>query len=98
MDAFIWPLAHTGKKLISEVPEVVFEFDGSCDSMQYLLGGLLILLGNGLSISLEGLPVFVFKHHLQLLPAGLHEVSFFSVDVMVLKEVNSPGVEFLPVL
>ena len=48
--------------------------------------------------SLEGLPVFSLKHHLQLLPASLHGVSLFGIDVEGLQEVDGPGVENLPVL
>ena len=57
-----------------------------------------MLLGNGPIVSLEGLPVFSLKHHLQLLPSGLCGVSFFSIDVEGLEEVDGPGVECLPVL
>ena len=96
----IRPLVHIWEELVLEVPEVVFRFDGSCYGILYLLGGLLVLLGNGAIVNqnLQGLLVFALKHHFQLLPASLHGVSFFGIDVEGLQEVSVPGVESLPVL
>ena len=82
------------------MPEVVLVLYGGCYGILYLPGGLLILWGVGTIVnqSLEGLPVFVLEHHFQLPPASFCDISFFGIDVKSLQEVDSPGVESLPVL
>ena len=100
VDAFIKLLVHIQEELISEVPEVVIRYDGHCSDIQYLPGCLLLLLGDGPFVNqgLESLPVVTLKHHLQLLLASLHGVSFFGIDVKGLQEVNGPGIKHFPVL
>ena len=48
--------------------------------------------------SLEHLPSFVLKHHLELLPASLGVIRLIGVFVEGFQVIQSPGVEGLPVV
>ena len=77
-----------------------FRLDDHYNDVQSLPGCLLQLLCDGCFVNqgLDSLPVFALKHHLQLLPASLCGVSFLSVDVKVIQEVEGYGIKHFPVL
>ena len=85
---------------LDSVPEVVFRLDSACDGILHMLGCLLALWGDGTIVNegLEGLPVFVLKHHFKLFPAGFMIISFFSIDLEGLQVIDRSGIECSAVL